>query len=140
MHLLVFFMDRENSILRPWSSQRNLKLVTCKTCWILMIWKVERRFENSLCWVIFHMVHKNQYFQKMFLVDIMSSIVYGGYPHNFKPVYFIYEKISRAQKDITPISFARVKNCCLCSLVLAYFCFVSWFLLVTYFCACEIFS
>ena len=36
--------------------------------------------------------------------------------------------------------YARVKNCCLCCSVLAYFCFVSWFLLVTCFCECKIFS
>ena len=52
---------------------------------------------------------------------------------------FFEEKISRAQKHVLPRSFARVKNCCLCCLVLAYFCFVSWFSLVKS-CAREIFS
>ena len=37
-------------------------------------------------------------------------------------------------------AYARVKNCCLCCLALVYFCFVSWFLLVTCFCVREIFS
>ena len=36
--------------------------------------------------------------------------------------------------------FVLPKNGCLCCLVLAYFCFVSWFSLVTCFCAREIFS
>ena len=36
--------------------------------------------------------------------------------------------------------YAHVKNCCLYYLVLAYFSFVSWFSLVTCFCAREIFS
>ena len=35
--------------------------------------------------------------------------------------------------------FAHEKNCCLCCLVLAYFCFISWFVAVTCFCGREIF-
>ena len=50
------------------------------------------------------------------------------------------ENISRTQKHVTPRSFARVKNCCLCCLMLPYFCFVSWFSFVTCFCARKIFS
>ena len=33
-----------------------------------------------------------------------SSIVKWGYQDNFKPVYFFYEKISCAQKPVTPRS------------------------------------
>ena len=33
---------------------------------------------------------------------------------------FFEEKISRAQKHVVPRSFARVKNCCLCCLVLIF--------------------
>ena len=70
-----------------------------------------------------------------------SSIVYWGYQGNFKPAYFFFEEtILRAQKHVTPRSFAHVKNCCLCCLVLASFCFVSWFLLGSCFCEHEIFS
>ena len=46
---------------------------------------------------------------------------------------FFDEKISGARKHVT-------KNCCLCCLVLAYFCLVRWFSLVTCFCPREIFS
>ena len=47
----------------------------------------------------------------------------------------------RAHKNTSHLEvYARVKNCCLYCLVLAYFCFISWFLLVMCFCALEIFS
>ena len=37
-------------------------------------------------------------------------------------------------KRLSPsYTFVRAKNCCLCCLVLVYFCFVSWFLLVSVF-------
>ena len=55
----------------------------------------------------------------------VSSIVKLGYEDNFKPVYFFYEKISRAQKALkrktsnfhSLRSFMSLKNCCLCCLV-----------------------
>ena len=57
----------------------------------------------------------------------VSSIVKLGYEDNFKPVYFFYEKISRAQKALkrkasnfhSLRSFMSLKNCCLCCLVFA---------------------
>ena len=42
----------------------------------------------------------------------------------------------RTHEDMSHLEvYARMKNCCLCCLMLAYICFVSWFLLVR----CEIF-
>ena len=59
--------------------------------------------------------------------------------------YFIFSffltKRFRAHKNTSHLEVhARVKNCCLCCLVLAYFCFVYWFILVTCFCVPKIFS
>ena len=58
----------------------------------------------------------------------VSSIVQWGYQANFNLVFFFvfffYEKISRAQKHVTPRSLCARENCCLCCLVLACFCFV----------------
>ena len=56
---------------------------------------------------------------------------------------FFYEKTlsvkyapKRKQTILTLLEvFVRAKNCCLYCLVFACFCFVSWFLLVTCFCA-----
>ena len=54
---------------------------------------------------------------------------------------FFLMKRFRAHKNTSHLEvYARVKNCCLCCLVLAYFCFVSSFSLVTCFCVREIFS
>ena len=59
----------------------------------------------------------------------------------FQTCLFFLRKRFRAHKNKSHLEvYARMKNCCLCCLVLAYFCFVSWFLLVTCFCAREIFS
>ena len=59
----------------------------------------------------------------------------------FQACLFFFTKRFRAHKNTSPLEvYACVKNCCLCCLVLAYFCFVSWFLLVTCFCARKIFS
>ena len=60
-----------------------------------------------------------------------SSIVYWGYQDNFKPVYYFFlTKKLRAHKNTSHFEvYARVKNCCICCLVLAYFCFPSWFCL-----------
>ena len=74
-----------------------------------------------------------------------TSIVYWGYQDNFKPVYlfiyFFWEKdFARTKRRHTLEVYTRVKNCCLCCLVLAYFCFSLLILLVTCFCAREIFS
>ena len=60
---------------------------------------------------------------------------------------FFYRKISLVQNtqrhktsDFHPLrKFERAKNCCLCCLVVPYFCFVGSFFLVTCFCAREIF-
>ena len=68
-------------------------------------------------------------------------MVYWGYQDNFKPVYFLWRKDFACTKTRHTLEvYTRVKNCCLCCLVLPYFCFVSWFLLVTCFCARKIFS
>ena len=57
---------------------------------------------------------------------IISSIVKWSYPDNFKPVYFFLRKRFLAHKNTSHLKvYAHVKNCCLCCLVLAYFCFVS---------------
>ena len=70
-----------------------------------------------------------------------SSIVEWGYPDNFKSVYFFLRKRFCAHKNTSHLEvYPRVKNCCLCCVLFAGFCFVSWFLLVTCFCAREIFS
>ena len=43
-------------------------------------------------------------------------------------------------KQFIPLMrFLCTENCCFCCLVFAYFCFVSWFLLVLYFCVAKIF-
>ena len=78
----------------------------------------------------------------MLCTGATSSIVYRGYQDNFKPVFFlVFTKRFCAHKNMSHLEvYVRVKNCCLCCLVLAYFCFVSWFLLVTCFCARKIFS
>ena len=56
-------------------------------------------------------------------------------------LFFFLTKRFRAHKNTSHLEvYARVKNCCLCCLILAYFCFVSWFLLVTCFCTRETFS
>ena len=71
----------------------------------------------------------------------LSSIVYRGYQDNFKHIYFFLTKRFPVHKNTSHLEvYARVKRCCFCCLVLAYFCFVSWFSLVTCFCAREIFS
>ena len=50
--------------------------------------------------------------------------------------FFFLRKRFREHKNTTHLEvYVRVKNCCLCCLMLAYFCFVSWFLLVACFCA-----
>ena len=55
-------------------------------------------------------------------------------------VYFLTKRF-RAHKNTSHLEvYLRVKNCCLCCLVLAYFCSVSWFSLVTCICARIIFS
>ena len=59
----------------------------------------------------------------------------------FQASLFFLTKRFCARKNTSHLeAYAHRKNCCLCCLVLAYFCFVSWFLLVTCFCAREIFS
>ena len=74
--------------------------------------------------------------------DCSSSIVYWGYQDNFKPIYyFFWWKDFACTKTRHMLEvYVCMKNCCLCCLVLAYFCFVCWFLLVTCFCAHETFS
>ena len=75
-----------------------------------------------------------------------SSIVYWGYQDNFKPVFFLFffffmTKRFRTHKNTSRLEvYACLKNCCLCCLVLASFCFLGWFLPVTCFCDREIFS
>ena len=69
---------------------------------------------------------------------MVNSIVKWGCQDNFKPVYLFLAERFRTHKNMSHIN-AHLKNCCLCCLVLAYFCFVSWFSFVTYFCAREIF-
>ena len=50
------------------------------------------------------------------------------------PFIFFLMKRFRAHKNTSHLKvYERVKNCCLCSLVSIYFCFVNWFLLVTCF-------
>ena len=70
----------------------------------------------------------------------ISSIGNWGYEDNFKPVFF-KKKNSHAQKapkrksnDFHPSKvFMRAKNRCLCCFFFAFFCLVSWFLLVSAF-------
>ena len=76
---------------------------------------------------------------------------------NFKPVYYFFTKkfytykkrkrVQKAQKAQSTKStkrkqtiFVPLKDCCLCCLLFAYFCFVSLLLLVSVFCVCRIFS
>ena len=55
-------------------------------------------------------------------------------------VFFLTKRF-RTHKNMSQIKvYVRVENCCFCCLVLTCFCFVSWFLLVTCFCARKIFS
>ena len=72
-------------------------------------------------------------FNFIFQVNI-SSIVKWGYPDNFKPVYFsLEEKISRAQKHVTPRSlWVREK---LLSLLFS----VAYFVLLADFCLWHVF-
>ena len=83
------------------------------------------------------------YIQKCTLshvIILIISIVYWGYQDNFKPVYLFLRKRFRAHKNTSFLEiYASEKNCCLCCLVLAYLCFVSWLLLVMCFCARKIF-
>ena len=59
----------------------------------------------------------------------------------FQACLFFLTKIFRAHKNMSHLEvYAGVQNCCLCCLVLAYLCFVSWFLLMMCFCAREMFS
>ena len=59
----------------------------------------------------------------------------------FQACLFFLTKRFRVHKNTSHLEvYARVKNCYLCCLVLAYFCFVSLFSLVTCFCTREIFS
>ena len=54
-------------------------------------------------------------------------------------MFFWWKDFARTKTRHTLEVYARMKNCCLRCLVLACFCFVSWFLLVMCFCAREIF-
>ena len=55
-------------------------------------------------------------------------------------LFIFFIKRFRAHKNTLHLEvYTRVKNCCLYCLVLASFCFVSWFSLVTCFCPREIF-
>ena len=59
----------------------------------------------------------------------------------FKVCLFFLRKRFCAHKNTSHLEvYPRVKNCCLCCILFAGFCFVSWFSLVTCFCAREIFS
>ena len=56
-------------------------------------------------------------------------------------IIIFFRKRFHIHKNMSHLEvYAHMKNCCLYCLVLAYFCFVSWFLLVVCFCACKIFS
>ena len=56
-------------------------------------------------------------------------------------IYFFLWKRICTHKNMSHLEvYAHVKNFCLCCLVLAYFTFVSWFLLVMCFCVQKIFS
>ena len=70
-----------------------------------------------------------------------SSIVKWGYPDNFRPAYyFVFWGKDFTHKNTSHLEvYAHMKKCCLCCLVLAYFCFVSWFLLAMCFCAQNLF-
>ena len=64
-----------------------------------------------------------------------------GLSKQFQACWFFLTKRSCARKSASHLEvYSRVKNRCLSCLVLAYFCFVSWFLLATCFCAREVFS
>ena len=60
--------------------------------------------------------------------------------------HFVRKKIpKRKRNNFNPLRsllevFVRAKKCCLCVFLFAKFCFVSWLLLVTCFCALKIFS
>ena len=68
-------------------------------------------------------------------------VPYMRLSRQFQARFFFHERISRAQKppkrktnDFHPLrSFSAHKKCCLCCLMLVYFCFLSWFLLVSVF-------
>ena len=84
----------------------------------------------------------------MTLFGVVLSSIVNEIIKTVSSVLFFYEKIlsikkheSAKQTIFTFLEvFAHVKNCSLCCLVFDYFCFVSWFLLVTCFCAFKIFS
>ena len=88
-----------------------------------MVWDYLRRVTTRYR-QIFEKIYINIFFKKMTVSRVnalqiaqnqvdLSSIVYWGYQDNFKPVllfFFFYEKISRAQKHVTPRSLcAREK-------------------------------
>ena len=76
------------------------------------------------------------------LIEVrISSIVYWSYEDNFKPVFFFLfdEKILGAQKHVTPRSLCELEKLLTLLFSVSLFFFVSWFLLVTCFCAREIF-
>ena len=75
----------------------------------------------------------------------VSSIVYEAIRTISSLLIFFLRKNFKPRKRIQTIFtllevFVREKNCCLCCLVFACFCFVSWFLLVMCFCAFKIFK
>ena len=124
-----------------WINFQNIYTFTYKkTLLHKLLLRVFKIVENLQC--ILKWSYKKVFYDNFFNVKFsVSSIVYWDYQDNFKPVYFLLTKRFRAHKNMSHLEvYARVKNCCLFSLVLAYFCFVTWFLLVTCFCAREIFS
>ena len=59
---------------------------------------------------------------------------------NYRFVYLNFEAFANWYTWSRWFIERDMKNCCFCCLVLAYFCFVSWFLLMTCFFGREIFS
>ena len=76
-----------------------------------------------------------------------SSIVKSGYQGIFKSVYFLLRKgfehkktPKRKTDNFQPLrTFCLHEKCCLCCLVFAQFCFVSWFLLASVFLRSKLF-
>ena len=84
---------------------------------------------------------RKKFEKKMHHPRYTNSIVNWGYQDNFKPVNFLFlrKDLTRTKKQQTQTSdfyafrVVRAKSCCLCEFLLAYFCFVSWFLHVCVF-------
>ena len=92
----------------------------------------------SLCciWHLSMLEQEKIYMQRWILSTFCLKEAYY-----FPKILSLEKAPKRKTSDFHPLrSFCARKKCCLCGLAFAYFCFVSWFLLVSVFFTLKIFS